>query len=393
MEWLYRRAKNMVMLALVTFMVIGCPSSSGRLGWNYVLGRMDIGDNISQTPDGGYFIAAKGLATGATNPAGVYAYPYLATRLDSSGRVEWSRFAADTFAQSAPSPGAWGVALNDASLVGVGLTGGWNDQSSRLRVMKYDSAGEVVWTRTYGDEVLLPQGVVPNDDGGVTVAGLSCTPEWESSIFVLRLDRQGDVVWRKDIGPEACLMCVYHLAIAEDQSVFLVGTRAQVLRVSATGELLWVKSYGLSSYDLYSVATAPDGGIVLGGISIQSGAAVPAILKIDIDGTLLWAADEIVDAPASSHYTGWDVAVDAQGQIALVGECEKVEYIGGFFPRITDSGYILQLDDTGNLSSYKNLGSCYVHAVTPMASGGFITAGTTGSHLQVIRIRTDGTVM
>lgn len=373
--------------------LVGCPVGLGHLGWNYVLGDIDIGDTISRTSDGGYFITAKGLAVGDTNPSDTWMFPMLSVKLSGSGSVRWRHFSTDLFGESVPAPGAWGTALDDGNSVAVGLTGDWNHTDSRLRVIKYSSDGNVIWNQTYGQETLLPQAVVPNSDGGVTIAGLNCYPQWATSVFVVRLDSQGNVTWRNDVDPETCLMCVYHMAIANDQSVVLVGTEAQALRISSTGQTLWARTYGMESFNIFTVDAVPDGGFVLAGISKRLGPVVPAVLRIDAYGNLLWAADEIVEAAASSHYTAWDTLVDTEGRIVLVGEMEKVEYVGNFFPRITDEGYIMQLDSNANLNWYTGLGDCYVHAVTAMTSGGYITAGTTGSHLQVIRVDTAGNVL
>ena len=180
-------------------------------------------------------------------------------------------------------------------------------------------------------------------------------------------------------------------------ALFYVGTKAaktlfqRAVRVDADGNELWWRTYpdGTSN----AVAVTSDGGFVIAGVSAVNGPEVPTVLRTDADGNLLWEANDIITRAPASHYTVHDTVGDGEGRIVLVGEATKVRYIGNTIPVISNEGYIMQLDSSGNLNWYKSLGSGFVSGVALTDSGNYITTGRTADTLQVIRVDTSGHVM
>ncbi len=385
--------KNFVLMAaalLGTIPVLGCPNAKTYLGWTYSLGSYEEGNSIHQTEDGAYLVVGKGRAKGDTTSEP----QVFAAKLSATGDVQWWRLIDDLYPRSAYSHRSVGVALSDGTIVLAGFNAPYvQDHSNmRLRLVALDVQGTSVWDTTYGSSTLVPKAVTASGEDSVVVAGLQLG---SYKTFALKTDSNGDVTWEHYYdAPSWGGMAPYDMISLTSDGYVVVGGvgGAQALRIDGEGNQLWWNHYGEGWAGADAVAEAQNGDIVAVGTSSASGVDVPAVFRFDADGNLLWAAENIIDRAASTHYTVKDSLVDEEGRIVLVGEAEKVEYIGNFFPIITDEAYIMQLDANASLNWYKSLGSGYVNGVALTDSGDYITAGTTGSHLQVIRIDTHGNV-
>lgn len=159
-------------------------------------------------------------------------------------------------------------------------------------IVKLDSDGKIEWQKTYGgqyaDEL---RSIVPTRDGGYLLGGSSNSPEsgnkseknyGQSDYWVLKLDTKGEVEWQKAYGGEGNdqLQAVLQ---SKDGNYLLAGSSSSgttgnknasngkgsdfwLLKIDASGEILWQKTYDIGKADLLtSIEENRDGSLLLGG--------------------------------------------------------------------------------------------------------------------------------
>ena len=140
--------------------------------------------------------------------------------------------------------------MNDGSaLLVTGLTEPLNASASSGWLVKLSAKGEILWSKTFGGSVdTAMRGVAVTGDGGYVAAGY--------------VDYAGNGNYD-----------------------FLA------MKFGSAGNLLWNKTYGGPQSDLaYSVTSSPGGCVVAGNTySYGAGDSDAWIIKIDLDGNLLWS--------------------------------------------------------------------------------------------------------
>ena len=160
------------------------------LNWNieYGTGLSDSASKVIQTSDGGYAVVGQ-LGTGEGSIV-------MLVKTDSSGLKLWNQ----TYDYLISACGL--VQTSDGGYVIAG-----NDMDGFMLV-KTDSKGNEQWKQTYtvsfqgssgGDALIMSQ----TSDGGYVIAG-ACTPfllgEGSNNAFVLKTDSSGKMLWSKTYG-------------------------------------------------------------------------------------------------------------------------------------------------------------------------------------------------
>ncbi len=169
---------------------------NGYWPWNHLV---DEGFSIVQTPDGGYAVAGRcHYQTGA-----MFFNPFL-MKLDPMGNVQWTL---TTPPASIGDDEAYSVAVDRAGKILVaGFTenfGTGAGNTADLFVAKFDLAGTLVWSRTYGwpvgdERALDDRTLVATSDGGCAVCGLTTsvgTGVPNPNFLILKLDQNGMQQW------------------------------------------------------------------------------------------------------------------------------------------------------------------------------------------------------
>ena len=306
--------------------------------------------------------------------------------------------------------GYLGAATPDGGVLLVGGTGTSDSAEYQLHVAKQNGLGGSLWNLAYGEMglgYLSASAMVVMPDGGCAVAG-RCYDGNRELPFLLRIDPQGTVIWERHMSREIGFLDVTRVVSVGESGYAVSGVgrlgEGRLLRLDADGNLLWSKQYD-GNWNIvhgFSVDVAPDGGFVIAGAAHPAGGtSVPAVIRTDADGTVLWTVDDVVSTVNTfrlqTYYTAHDVLVDGEGRTVVVGEFVTcvVSIVGESV--CTVKGYMMQFDSTGHLNWNRSLSTGSdgqtVNRVTLTPSGDYITVGETGSKIQVIRVRTDGTVM
>lgn len=190
---------------------------------------------------------------------------------------------------------------SDGGYIVVGVTRSSGEGDDDIYLVKYDAAGKPVWTTTHGGPAADNGWSVHEIDGGYAVAGF--TKSFGAGGFdfwLLITDRDGVQKWSKTYGGEADDRC-WGLRLTPDGGYVLVGETLSsgagaedilLVKTDAAGKEEWSKTYGGEKGDRgFSVAVAGDGGFLLAGQTFSEGAGDrdAYVIKTDAKGTKQWS--------------------------------------------------------------------------------------------------------
>jgi hypothetical protein len=284
-------------------------------------------------------------------------------------------------------------------------------------IVKLNATGDTVWTKTYGgtldDDATA---IVATPDGGYTVIGSAKSNDGDvhgnhgdADLWLLKLDTNGDTLWTKTYGGSVdegngCIVSTpdggYAVAgFTGSNDGDVRGNHGShdmwLIKLNSNGDLLWSKVYGGSSLDeARSITAAPDGGFVLAGLTASNdndvtGYHIPTfigfdmwIVKVDGNGNKLWAHafGGTVDDVAIS------VSATAGGYVVAgytnSNDGDVTGYHGPANSPLFYDMLVLRLDENGNklwARAYGGTFDEYGLAVISTTDGGFVIAGGASS--------------
>jgi hypothetical protein len=214
-------------------------------------------------------------------------------KLDASGRVAWQRTIGGKGYDVASSVSS----AVDGGYIVAGGTDSYGRGAADAWVLKLDADGNILWQSAYGgDRDDRAASVQPTTDGGYVVAGDTRSfGAGGNDAWVLKLDGSGNVVWQRTYGGAGNEVAWsiaqiagggYVLAGSTD-SFGAAGGDAWVLRLDASGNVVWQRTYGGASEDrAHSVRPTADGGYIVAGTTYSLGGVHAWLLKLDADGSI-----------------------------------------------------------------------------------------------------------
>jgi hypothetical protein len=251
-------------------------NSTGDALWTKTYGGAgsDKGKSVQQTTDGGYIVAGETSSYGA----GEYDYDVYLIKTNASGDTLWTR----TYGGENYDKGESVQQTTDGGYIVAGMTyfydAGWYD----VYLIKTNSLGDTLWTRTYGGaDVDCGYSVQQTTDGGYIVTGETHSyGAGAEDVYLIKTNASGDTLWTRTYGGAhydagnsvqqttdgGYIVAGYTLSYGEGADVYLIKT-------NGSGDTLWTKTYGGSSTDWgESVQQTSDGGYVVAGRTISYGA-------------------------------------------------------------------------------------------------------------------------
>jgi hypothetical protein len=262
--------------------------SGGNVQWTKTIGGSyyDIAYSIVQSSDGGYIVA------GGTESFGAGKADIFVVKLDSSGNVVWAKTIGGSKGDRARSI----IQSSDGGYVIVGGTESFGAGKADISVVKLDSSGNVVWTKTIGDGGA--SSIIQSSDGGYVVAGGTQSfgaGGWD--IYVVKLDSSGNVQWAKTIGGSDWDYANSIIQSSDGGYVVVGSTRSfgagyddmYVVKMDSSGNVLWTKTIGGSYYDgAHLIIQGPDRGYVVVGSTGSFGEGGIYVVKLDNSGNVQW---------------------------------------------------------------------------------------------------------
>jgi hypothetical protein len=333
------------------------------------------------------------------------------------------------------------------------IVAGQTDNGNSIWLLKFDTLGDTIWTRTFRPAgtlcVCWANDILQTEDGGYVLAGLigDSVGYIRYPMFVLRTDSYGDSVWAGEYQFDSCGGTVDDIESTRDGGYVLVGWRyvspgvtgGAVVKIDSLGNEVWKRSYGGSSgaiAEAVAVQQLPDGGfIIAGGTDMIAGKAV--LLRTDSLGNEVWTryfggqwqsifntvycvsggyvAFGWTESYGAGGTDGWFVRTDTAGhelyrrtyggpdEDGLAGWPDRD---GGYilagqtfsFGAGSSDAWLVKTDSGGNEQWSKTFGGTgfdWAGVVQPTADGGYVLTGerempVTGQDLYLIKTDHEG---
>ncbi len=226
-------------------------NSLGDSLWTRTYGGVynDFGRSVRQTSDGGYII------TGETISFGAVSYDVYLIKTDSLGVKLWTgRYGgtSDEYAFSVQQ-------TSDTGYIIAGYTESFGAGASDVYLIKTNSLGDTLWTRTYGDSS-RDQGlsVQQTSETGYIIAGSTESfGAGHSDVYLIKTNSQGDTLWTRTYG-----------GALDDLGFFVRQTSGGGYIVAGT-----TLSFGSADQDVYLIKT--DGNGLITGVFDNNPRGIP----------------------------------------------------------------------------------------------------------------------
>lgn len=309
--------------------------SLGDVLWTNTFGGADLdcGHSVRQTSVGGYIIA------GWTHSYGAGSSDVWLIRTDALGDRLWAK----TFGGTEYDCGYSVQQTADGGFIVAGCTGSYGAGLRDLWLIKTDSAGDTLWTKTHGGtSTEVAYSVQQTWDGGYAATGYVYNRDYD--LWLLRTDSLGNALWARtfDIGYYDMGRCVRQTS---DGGFIVAGwtgfTDVLLVKTDAYGNSLWTKVFGGAYYDNgYSVQQTLDGGYILTGSTYSFGPGSDDVwlIKTDSLGDTIWT--KTFGGPAQEW--GYSVQQTTNGGYIVAGQTHS--YGAGW-----GDVWLIKTDSLGNV--------------------------------------------
>ncbi len=237
----------------------------------------NFGYSVQQTADGGYIV------TGYTYISGNNTQVYL-IKTDSLGDTLWTK----TYGGDAHDRGMCVQQTTDGGYIITGYTNSFGD-SFQIYLIKTDSFGDTLWTKVYGDSSTdYGYSVQQTLDGGFIIAAARVFGWGFDPVYLIKTDSQGNVHWSKTYGDTIEAIAGRSVQQTNDGGYIIGGgcnDHMLLIKTDSLGECQWFKMYRASGWyiDGYSVQQVNNGYIL-------AGCSYPYIYLVRTDslGDTLW---------------------------------------------------------------------------------------------------------
>ena len=308
-------------------------------------GGSDVAEAVATSADGSSYLV--GITDSfAVDEFGSPSARIFVVKFAANGTLTWQRVWNGTTIRGLGRPDV--AVSSDGSVYVTGVTA---DNGNDAVLLKFDASGTLLWERAWGgtasEESLA---VATASDGSAYIAGTATSFGPSSAgLFVVKFDSAGNLVWQT-MSDGAAGNAV---AVASDGSVYAAGTTPRadqignfdilVLKITSGGSLVWQRTYTAGEVvdPRGRMTTAPDGSIVLAG-AIQEAKAqfvdiAALIVKLSPDGALLF--DKQFAGRNGETAEGVAVAPD-DGTIYVAGTTTS-------FGAGSQDAFVLHLQSTG----------------------------------------------
>ena len=272
-------------------------------------------------------------------------------------------------------------------------------------VMSYGQAPAIQWQKTLGgSQHDFANSVAITPDSGYIVAGSTKSNDGDVSgnhgnydYFVAKLSAAGAIQWKKTYGGSGDDEA-YSIISTFDGSYVVTGfassgdgdvtgyhgnTDAWVVKISATGAIIWQKSLGGSNLDeIYSIRQTIDSGYILAGITNSNDGDVSGnhglydcwVVKLNAAGAIQWQKSlggSATERAFSGQQTADSCYIIAGGTASNDGD------VSGNHG--ADDYWVAKLSATGSLlwqKCYGGTGNEDARSIIQTADGGYIMAGS-----------------
>jgi hypothetical protein len=268
------------------------------------------------------------------------------------------------------------------------IVAGWTDSYGAgfddVYLIKTNASGDTLWTRTFGG-TYHDEGwsVRQTFDGGYVIAGYASSfPVGTWDVYLIKTNASGNTLWQRTYGGSSYdygysvwqTADTGYIIVGETDSYGAGGGDVYLIKTNALGDTLWTRTYGGSTLDEgYSVQQTRDRGYIIAGYTTSFGAGNGDIylIKTNASGDTLWTRTYGGTSPDS----GFSVQQTSEGGYIIAGATSSFG-AGGY------DVYLVKTDSLGHslwTKTYGGTADDYGRSVQQTADGGYIIAGYTYS--------------
>jgi len=261
--------------------------SDGNELWSQTYGEdtWEFGISVQQISDGGYILCGSYSGLGSDSLALV--------RTDQDGNVIWNKRYSGTVDRDV---GQFVQQTTDGGFIAVGFTG--PPFGEHIYMVKTDIDGNEEWNQVHESSGRQSSfGVRQTSDGGYVVVGETDNEGFGGKdMYLVKTNSSGDIVWTKTYGTPADEIG-RALSITTDDGFILIGFEdfdggnVYLVKTDLFGNELWSEYYGGAGWDMgHCVQQTSDGGYILAGRKESSvtGTNDMYSIKTDYSGVVEW---------------------------------------------------------------------------------------------------------
>ena len=261
-------------------------NSSGDILWTKTYTRFDWSsfNSVCRTKDEGFIATGWAKSYANNNLLDVYL-----VRTNNIGDTLWTK----TFGGDKHDQGRSVQQVTDGGYIITGFTESFGAGSDDVYLIRTDSAGDTLWTKTYGGTNYdYGRSVDQTSDEGFVIAGDTRSfGVGQFDFYLLRTDSAGDTLWTKTYVGTAFDQG-YSVNQTNDNGFIIAGATdssnmfsyVYLIRTNTMGEIEWTKTCGGSKEDMgLCCQQTTDGGFVVVGFTHSFGAGEGDVYLIRLD--------------------------------------------------------------------------------------------------------------
>lgn len=314
------------------------------------------------------------LADGSYIVAGHTGADATLIKLDSSGNVLWQK-------KYSPGNSMEIKSTSDGGFVSVGNYLATSSSPFDIIVKKFDTNGNVLWQKTYGgSHTENAQSIEQTSDGGYIIGGHTRSVNGGSGggdAWVIKINATGDISWQKSYGDSYSADYANSVIQLSDGSYIFTGrndstnfgSNMWVVKLDTSGNIVWKKTYKSVSTKTsigHRILQLSDGDFIVLGFS--NGAT---LYRLNSAGDILWQR---------VFKEG-----DASGAISFVIDQDNGFILGGntYTSGLGEDVWIIKVNSQGNIVWQNKYGGSKNDGLTKIiktSDAGILAVGSTESY-------------
>ncbi len=349
--------------------------SIGNYQWSKTIGESnyDYAYSVKQTSDGGFIL------TGYSNSFGAGLTDVYLVKTDATGTPQWSK----AYGGAQNDKGYCIQKTSDGGFIIAGETSSYGAGAptySSIYLLKLDFSGTVQWSKTFGGATGYTIGryVQQTTDGGYIITGETQSyGAGNYDIYLIKTNSTGTSLWTKTYGGGGSDQG-YAVVQTTDGGFVLTGVTQSfgygssdmfLIRTDAAGNILWSNTYGGNSWDNgYSLCPSGEGGYIVGGGGYYGfGLNDAYFMKTDSQGNIL-----VFRAfGGSGDENAYDAKQINDGEFIIAGASQT------FGVSNSNDFYLVKSDGSGNSGCNQQNAVPFVSSFSPTVSSG--TSSSSGA--------------
>ncbi len=272
-------------------------TNTGTLAWTKQIGGLghETANSIIQTDAGEYYIAGSS----SYNTNGLF--DFLLVKTDVNGDTIWTKKYGGSLNEKASSMRQ----TVDGGFIISGYTESYVPDSTNIYLVRVDSNGDTVWTKHYGGSLEeISSSVRETSDGGYVLTGSTQSfGVANENLYVIKTNSNGDTMWTKTYGQPDRYSKGNDIIQTNDGGYAIAGLiktassnggyDLYIIKINEVGMLEWESEFKIepsislfTSSDGRSILQTPDGGFAISGKWYSGSGSELLFVKLNSNGTV-----------------------------------------------------------------------------------------------------------